>query len=759
MTTPFELLPAQFCNWQLVQKLPGEKPTKVPCGPDGRAIDPTNPATWMTYAQAAATGLPVAFNFTANDPFVFIDLDGCRDPVTGAYTEESQQIVQACAGALIEISQSGTGLHIIGTCDQAMMKNKRRRWGGDKECYVSGRFVALTAYGLQGDPRFNITDAVVRLVPDRPDPALTGIPETGPVPEWSGPTDDMILVGQAIAARGSVAAQFGNHASFRDLWTANKVALAKHYPTTTTGQDYDASAADAAMVMHLGFWTGKDAARTERLWRMSALAQGRAKLDRGDYVHATITTGLQKVKAVYQGRKSGARTDADPIAQRLIGLGTHHDLALAFTQEHQGRYLFNVTRRAWLEWTGTHWQILPEGAMLDRVRHFCSLAESNRTKSVGFWQGVITTLQADPAFLRTQDHFDRDTWLLNTPSGTCDLRTGEFKAHDPSDHLTQITATDPDSGQGAAWSPFLTEVTCGDATLAADLQVMLGAGLSGAVPDHWIGYFFGSGRNGKSALIEVVAHALGSYARAVPSETFVAARNDPHPTGLTTLAGARFAYANEVPPSRHFNEALLKAVSGDAVIKARFMGGDYFDIPRTWKLFLIGNDLPQVKAVDVAIRRRLHFVPFNADFSGREDATLPDRLRAEAGTILHWLIEGHRKWVEAGCRFKPGPAIAAMSEDYFAAQSTPDMWLTERVSIVENDGRSASAWPNVRDLYQNYCEWKTSRREEPVTETRFGLWLKGKRSVRVVRANGSRCVGAALQSPQFPKILPFRPKN
>lgn len=298
--TPFDLLPPQFTNWQLVQKLPGEKPAKVPCGPDGRAIDHTNPASWMTYAQAVATGLPVAFVLTENDPFVFIDLDGHRDPATGAWSEEAMQIVAGCPGALMEISQSGTGLHIIGVADQAAMRNKRRKWGGDKECYVTGRFVALTGIGLQGDPRTDLTAFLRLWVPDRPDPALTGIPETGPVPEWNGPTDDLALIGQAMASRGSAAVLFGTHASFRDLWTKNVEALKRFYPTATGGQEYDASAADAALVMHLGFWTGKDAARTERLWRQSALAAGRAKLDRNDYVHATIMTGLQKVKAVYQ---------------------------------------------------------------------------------------------------------------------------------------------------------------------------------------------------------------------------------------------------------------------------------------------------------------------------------------------------------------------------------------------------------------------------------------------------------------------------
>lgn len=759
--SPFEYLTAQFTNWTLVEKLPGTKPTKIPCGPDGKAIDPTNPATWMTYAQAAATGQPVAFNLTKNDPYVFIDLDGHRNAETGEWSIEAQQVVASCPGALMEISQSGTGLHIIGTCDQAMMENKRRKWGGDKECYTWGRFIALTGTHLQGNPGVDLTAFLSLWVPDRPDPGLTGIPETGPVPEWCGPTDDMQLIGQAMASRGSVAVLFGNHASFRDLWTGNAAALSKFYPTPTAGEPFDRSAADAALVMHLGFWTGKDAARTERLWRMSGLAQGRAKLDRNDYVFTTITTGLQKVRQVYQGRASAARTDGNSIAQRLIGLATHHDITLAFTQENKGRYTFNVTRRVWMEWTGKRWQLLPDGAMLDIIRRFCSAVsggQDRRTLSLGFWQAVVTACEADPAFLLTQDQFDADHYLLNTPSGTIDLRTGAARPHDPADYITAITVADLDAKPGTTWPMFISEITCGDLGLARDLQLSLGASLSGAVEDHWIAYFHGGGRNGKSAAIEAVAHAMGTYARAVPAETFVAGKNDPHPTGLTTLVGARLAYANEVPSGRHFNEALLKAVSGDAHITARYMRGDFFDFPRTFKLFLIGNDLPLIRTTDVAIKRRLRIIPFNADFSGREDATLPDRLRSEAGAILRWLLDGHRMWIEAGKRFDPSAAVATLSADYFAAQSTPDLWLTECAEIVPDDGRSVYAWPRSRDAYQNYRIWKSGRGEEPITETRFGLWIRGKSGIVIKKSNSMHCVGLSLKIPQIPGILPLRAK-
>ena len=324
--------PAQFVNWKLVTKLPGEKPTKVPCGPDGRAINHLDPANWMTEDAARATGLPVAFVFTENDPYFFIDLDNCRDPVTGAWDDDAVKWATAFDGDWMEISQSGTGMHIVGRCDQNAVGGLRNKWGGKFEFYTKGRFMAMSGHLAQGDPNGpDRTMVLAGLVPARPDSKLTGIPDVGPVPEWNGHTDDTELVRHMVQARGSIAVMFGNHAPASALWNGDAAMLAPHYPPVKSGEPFDRSSADAALVMHLGFWTGKDFLRTERLWRAAPLTQGRDKLDRDDYVHRTITTGLQKVTNVYQrpdGKADTAAavppgsmmgTDAVPLGNVAIG--------------------------------------------------------------------------------------------------------------------------------------------------------------------------------------------------------------------------------------------------------------------------------------------------------------------------------------------------------------------------------------------------------------------------------------------------------
>jgi hypothetical protein len=55
---------------------------------------------------------------------------------------------------------------------------------------------------------------------------------------------------------------------------------------------------------------------------------------------------------------------------------------------------------------------------------------------------------------------DADPWLLNTPRGTVDLRTGEERSHNQGDLLTKITGIAPDAScPTPIWDGFLARVT------------------------------------------------------------------------------------------------------------------------------------------------------------------------------------------------------------------------------------------------------------------------------------------------------------
>jgi hypothetical protein len=270
----------------LAPKADGKK-DKIPvdyrhCTPGANAHDP---AVWTTHANALAIAQSLGVDFTVgfvltdNDPFWCLDIDGAL--VDGAWSPLAQQLCGALAGSVVEVSQSGTGLHIWGhwkTPIPHSMKNVPLRI----EFYSSKRFIAIgdNAAGQMLEEVAGLPAILAYYFKPRGESAGE-IPDEGPRSDWRGPTDDEELIRRALRSR-SAGAVFNGKACFADLWTRNEAVLAQAYPDTG-GRPYDASSADSALAQHLAFWTGCDAARMERLMRRSELV--RDKYDREGYLY------------------------------------------------------------------------------------------------------------------------------------------------------------------------------------------------------------------------------------------------------------------------------------------------------------------------------------------------------------------------------------------------------------------------------------------------------------------------------------------
>ena len=93
--------------------------------------------------------------------------------------------------------------------------------------------------------------------------------------------------------------------------------------------------------------------------------------------------------------------------------------------------------------------------------------------------------QADRAFAVTSEQWDRDAWLLGTPGGTLDLRTGMLRPSCQADYITKLTAVAPsDTADCPLWLQFLKEATAGDDGLIRFLQQWCGYTLTGDTREH-----------------------------------------------------------------------------------------------------------------------------------------------------------------------------------------------------------------------------------------------------------------------------------
>jgi putative DNA primase/helicase len=126
-------------------------------------------------------------------------------------------------------------------------------------------------------------------------------------------------------------------------------------------------------------------------------------------------------------------------------------LALEFAGKHAGSLRYVATWNKWLRWDGVRWQSDDTLAVFDLVRELCrqvaagcSSKEAKAIASAKTVSAVAGLVRSDRRLAATGDQWDTDPWLLNTPGGVIDLRTGECRPAKPEDYMTKLTGVSPD---------------------------------------------------------------------------------------------------------------------------------------------------------------------------------------------------------------------------------------------------------------------------------------------------------------------------
>jgi putative DNA primase/helicase len=330
------------------------------------------------------------------------------------------------------------------------------------------------------------------------------------------------------------------------------------------------------------------------------------------------------------------------------------------------------------------------------------------------------------------DELDASPDLLNTESGTIDLRTGELREHRREDLITKIAPTTyrPDAA-APTWEAFLERVLPGE-DLRAFVQRAVGYSATGDTSEQCMFINHGGGANGKSTFQEAIAAALGDYAMRAPTEMLLAKRSDGVPNDVARLKGARFVSASETEEGRRLAESRIKDLTGQDTITARFMKAEWFDFAPTHKLWLSTNHKPEIRGTDAAIWRRIRLVPWAVTIPPAEqDKKLPIALRHELAGILAWVVRGCLQWRREGLQ-APDEVRKATGE-YRAEMDVLAGFLVECCEL------DTGHWEYAKDLYECYKRWCDENGERPEPQRKFGGRL-GERGFQRDRG-GSRGAG------------------
>jgi putative DNA primase/helicase len=521
---------------------------------------------------------------------------------------------------------------------------------------------------------------------------------------------------------------------------AASTLLARHWPEA--GARNDAALACAGMLLRAGYSTSETsnflkatayAARDEQ-WRERGAAASSTQTRLSAEGTTTGTPRLRElvgdavVDLLHEWLEIREDEPTGSDGENLTDLGNCRRLV----KDHGEKIRYCHESKRWYRFNRKCWKIDTNGAIerlakktvrkLSEQAARCKNAElrsrlatwARASESLSRITAMINLARSELQIPVAPSELDSDPWLLNFANGTVNLRTGQLRNHDLADLCTKMVSYEFDpNAKCPLFTKFLRRIFDDDVELIGYLQRMFGYSLTGSTREQVILVCWGIGANGKSTLLETFRAGLGDYACTADSSLLMTKAHDGIRNDVARLVGIRFVSTGETEAGRYLAEALVKQLTGNDKVAARFLYSEFFEFDPQFKLALATNHKPAIRGTDDAIWRRIHLVPFNVTIPEVErDKLLSQKLRKELPGILAWAVRGCLQWQKDG--LNPPDKVLFATRSYRAESDVLGAFFKD-CCVVRSDLQETAG-----NLYATYKSWCETNGEKSMTQQRFG---------------------------------------
>lgn len=512
----------------------------------------------------------------------------------------------------------------------------------------------------------------------------------------------------------------------------------------TTDYGEDDSSADMALCSILAFYCAEDFEIMDALFCKSKLY--REKWNRLDYKHNTIKKAIELCKGKFYKNGINFR-----LLEKLKKLTpekryTYNDIGMSelFADMFKLQLRYNTTAKQWYCFNGKVWQE-DLGAMKARQKmkelsktllaYVTHIKDEDKKdtflkyiKTLGNYSIRKKILEdAQSKMFISQTDFDTDKDLFNCQNGTLNLRTFEFKEHNPNDLLSKISNVVYNKyAKCPQFKKFMNEIMEHNKNKIDFLQKILGYATTADTSLEKCFILYGkTTRNGKGTLMDTILYLLGDYAMTAVPETLALKKwkDSSKASGdIARLNGCRFVNISEPSHDMVIDSSLLKTLTGRDKITARFLNQNEFEFYPMFKLFINSNYLPIINDDTVFKSGRINVITFDKHFTEEEqDKTLKDKLKEEneLSGIFNWCLKGLNNFYEEGLT-TPKEITDATAEYEKRNDKIAKFFKQE---LVKNSKKNVSC----NDTYNKYCEWCVQNKLPSLSKSEFMKYLKGKK--------------------------------
>lgn len=416
-----------------------------------------------------------------------------------------------------------------------------------------------------------------------------------------------------------------------------------------------------------------------------------------------------------------------------------------FIKAYGNRLRYCKLWNKFLIWNGSCWEIDNNGTVEEWVLDFihcmyrgirvikdprlAAAFEKHliRSESYRKLQSLIGICQMSKEIKVSDTQLDTHHYIFNTKNCSMNLLRGKEKECDIKDLSTKCSSFIYDKDALCPnWDKFLCQIFNNDMDLIHFIQKAVGYALTGDISEQCLFILWGTGANGKSTFLNVLQELFGDYACSAATDTFMHKHYE-QSNDIARLRGMRLVTTSEVEQGKALSESLIKQITGEDVLTARFLYGEYFSFKPTFKIFMATNHKPRITGCDEGIWRRIKLIPFTVTISKADrDKDLTKKLIAENSGIFNWVLKGYNMWKKEGLN-EPQAVVNANAEFRFDMDSVGS--FVKDVIVSQED---INIKLSNKALYDAYVKWCKQNNEYCRSQKGLALRLQEKGFMRGV---------------------------
>jgi P4 family phage/plasmid primase-like protien len=399
----------------------------------------------------------------------------------------------------------------------------------------------------------------------------------------------------------------------------------------------------------------------------------------------------------------------------------------------------------------------PKGEDLRKINNklaeICSLLK--RTNSKNNIMREARELFYDKTFI---EKLDQNPYLLCFNNYVIDFKSNTHRKGQPDDYISKCTNIDYYKYDPVKQARIISEIEDFMCQLFPESELRnymwdhLASCLIGRNTNQTFNIYKGSGRNGKSKLVELMGKAMGSYKGTVPITLITQKRNTIGSTSseVAQLMGVRYAVMQEMSKGEKMNEGIMKELTGGDPIQARALFKDTVTFIPQFKLVVATNVDFEETSNDDGTWRRLRYVDFKSKFMEKPyedeimfprsdcpyqfpvDKKLDEKFDSWAPVLMSILVE--KSYVAQGI-VKDCNTVMANSDQHREKQDYFTEFAKDKIKKKEGDKIKKTELLETFKLWFNINYGKCVPKGKEITEfmdKRFGIYKQGWHNVAIM---------------------------